>query len=331
VINPFALFLLPSPGINGMDWLKVSLTVSDELAEAVAEVLARFAPGGVVFERMQIADELDGIGAPTGPMKVSAYLPVDEQLEDTRSRLEQALWFMGRIQPLPSPYYEAIEEMDWMAAWRRNFRPIPVGERLLILPAWMEPTQGERIPIRIDPGMAFGTGAHPSTQLCLRLIEELLSERARIAGGSSPQLAMIDVGCGSGILSVAALKLGVRQSLGVDTDPQAIDVARATARLNQVDDQLELGVGSVAEIRAGRFSITQAPLVLANILAPTILSLLGNGLGELVSPEGVLVLSGILDSQVAEVERGVARHCLVVSGRLQQEDWVALTCRPQPK
>lgn len=121
----------------------------------MAEVLARFSP------------DLDSEGYPGGPLRVCAYLPVDDQFEDTRDRIEESLWYLGRIRSLPAPAFELIQETDWTTAWKQHYHPVPIGERLIIVPAWLEPPDKTRIPIRIDPGMAFGTGTHPTTQLCL--------------------------------------------------------------------------------------------------------------------------------------------------------------------
>src|SRR5512140_2528010 len=170
-----------------MNWLEVSLTVNGELAEAVADVLARFAPNGVTTEQgvkfMHDEDE----GTASGPILVRAYLPVDDQLEERRQKLEEALYYLGRIQPLPAAAFRPIADQNWMEAWKEHYRPIPIGRRLLILPAWLESPEPERVAIKIDPGMAFGTGTHPTTQLCLELSERYFDEHA------DPGIRVIDV------------------------------------------------------------------------------------------------------------------------------------------
>jgi ribosomal protein L11 methyltransferase len=140
-------------------------------------------------------------------------------------------------------------------------------------------------------------------------------------------LTVIDIGCGSGILSVAALKLGAGHAVGVDIDPLAVDVSRENAALNGVAGRFEAGLGSVAEIRAGEFSLQAASLVLANILAPVIVRLLEDGLGELLEPGGALILSGIIAEQAAEVESALSRHGLRLVDRRQEGDWLALLAR----
>jgi ribosomal protein L11 methyltransferase len=248
-----------------MSWLEVSLTVNGELAEAVADVLARFAPNGVVTEQgVGFLDDED-LGTPAGPVVVRAYLPADEHLEETRQKLEESLFYLGMIQPLPPPVYTSVADQNWMEAWKSRYRPIPIGRRLMIVPAWLDAPDPSRIPIKIDPGMAFGTGTHPTTQLCLELLE--------LASADHPPSSVIDLGCGSGILSIAALKLGAETALGVDIDAESIKASRENAEANGVAERLILGLGSVDEVRAGKFPFSKSPLVLANILAPVLVRL----------------------------------------------------------
>jgi ribosomal protein L11 methyltransferase len=296
------------------NWLEVSLLVDGEIAEAVAEVLARHVPDGVVIESTQIIHDPEGEGHPGGPMRVVGYLPMDTNMEELRQRIEEGLWYLSRISPMPGPQFRYIQEVNWVEAWKEHYHPIPVGRKLMIIPAWLELEDPSRLPIRIDPGMAFGTGTHPTTQLCLVLAENHLQ----------PGEPVIDVGCGSGILSIAALRLGAPHALGVDIEEEAITASRQNATLNQVERWLETGLGSVAEVHRGLFSISQAPVVFANILAPVLVRLLDEGLGQLISPGGVAILSGILAEQEESVLSAAQRNGLHLVDRLQSGDWVAL-------
>lgn len=295
-------------------WLEVSMTVDGELAEAISEVLDRFVSNGVVIESGVKYNDAEDEGTPYGPVRIYGYLAIDEGIEERRQRLLEALYFLGRIQPLPEPAFRTIEDEDWMAAWKKHYRPIQIGKRLLILPAWIEREDPGRVAVKIDPSMAFGTGTHPTTQLCLEMVEEYIR----------PGLDVIDVGCGSGILSVAALKLGAGHALGVDIDNAAVISSRENAAANGVLDQLEVGIGSVSELLTGQYSLRQAPLVLANILAPVIIRLFEAGLADLVAPGGILILSGILDSQAAEVLAAAEARGLKHLHTRQQGDWVAI-------
>jgi len=306
-------------------WLEVSLLVDGETAEAISEVLARFVSGGVVIESTQIAQDIEGLGKVVGPLRVCGYLEIDDQLENKRQDLEKALWHLGQIRPVPEAQYKPVEEIDWSEIWKQHFHPIPIGKRLIIIPAWLDIEAGERTAVRIDPGMAFGTGTHPSTQLCLEILEDILGSRwAESQREDHSRLTMIDVGCGSGILGIAAAKLGVSYILGVDQDQKAVDAAHQNAVANGVQGCLELVAGSVRDVRAGKFSIKRAPIVVANILAPVLVRLLEAGMKDLVTPEGKLVLSGILEEQIADVQAATESHRLHLEEKCQLEDWVAL-------
>jgi ribosomal protein L11 methyltransferase len=301
-----------------VSWLEVSLTVDGELAEAVADVLARFAPNGVTTEQAVDFVNDEDEGTPVGPITVRAYLPADEKLEERRRKLEESLYFLGMIQPLPAPIFTPLADQNWMEAWKMHYQPIPIGRRLIIVPAWLISPDASRISIRIDPGMAFGTGTHPTTQLCLELLESCTPKDGNV----------IDIGCGSGILSVAALKLGACFALGVDIDEASVKASRENANANGIHaDQFAIGLGSVTEVLAGRFQIRNAPLVLANILAPIIIRLFDMGLADLVSPGGALILSGILAKQVESVVFSAEAHGLKLVEKRQIGDWVALLVR----
>lgn len=299
-----------------MNWLEVSLTVDGELAESVADVLARFAPNGVMTEQgVRFVNDEDE-GTATGPITVRVYLEVNDQLEETRQKIEESLYYLGMITPVPTPAYKQIADQNWMEAWRQHYKPILIGEQLLILPAWLESPDPKRIPIKIDPGMAFGTGTHPTTQLCLELMERSVISNWKL---------VIDVGCGSGILSIAALKLGADKVLGVDIDMESVKNSRENADVNEVGEELLLGQGSVAEVLAGQFAFKSAPLVVANILAPVLIRLFEAGLADLIQPNGEIILSGILDHQAESViEAGQAKG--LKRGEVRQmKDWVAIS------
>jgi ribosomal protein L11 methyltransferase len=317
-----------------MNWLEVSLTVNGELAEAVADVLARFAYSGVMMEQgVKYMDEEDA-GTPTGPITVRAYLEINDQIEETRQKLEESLYYLGRIQPLPAVSYKEIANQNWMEAWKQHYKPILIGERLVIVPAWMDSPDPKRIAIKIDPGMAFGTGTHPTTQLCLELMEKYFDEETMDRGPLAKSVyrlrsTVIDIGCGSGILSIAALKLGAKSALGVDIDAGSIVNARENADTNQIGEELILEVGSVQEILDGKFAFRKAPLVLANILAPVIVRLFDAGLADLMEESGVIVLSGILEEQAQSVIEAAQAKDLRMNERKQIGDWVALTMNRQ--
>jgi len=297
-----------------MNWLELSLTVDGEMAEAVAEVLSRYV-SGVVIESTAIAANDEDEGYPIGPLRVCAYLPADSQLEETRQKIKESLWHLGRIRHLPEVEVRPVQDVNWADAWKAHYKPIPVGQRLMIVPAWLDSPDEHRTPIRIEPGMAFGTGTHPTTQLCLAMMESHVPQSGDI----------LDIGCGSGILSIAALKLGAGRAFGVDIEPEAIPAAQDNAALNGVSNQLIVAQGSVSDVKAGIFPIRQAPLVLANILAPILIRLLEAGLADLIAPGGILILSGILEEQLPEMLHKITECNLSLLNQSQIDDWVALS------
>jgi ribosomal protein L11 methyltransferase len=303
--------------VDKNSWLEVSLIVKGELAEAVSEVLARFAPNGVAIESTEIKAAPDEYGEPTGPLRVAAYLPIDDKIEENRQKLEESLYFLGLIQPLPKTEFKIIQDKNWMESWKKHFKPIRVGKKLLVLPAWIKNSDPERIPIKIDPGMAFGTGTHPTTQLSLLLLEEYLQ----------PGDNIIDVGSGSGILSIAALKLGAKTAFGVDIELNAKAVATENAIINDIYEGYYFEIGSVEQVKDGIFPIRQAPIVIANILAHILIQLLDQGMGDLIAPDGILLLSGILDVMEEKLMAEIEKHGLFSVKRIQMDDWVGLAFR----
>lgn len=295
-------------------WIEISLTVSSEQAEAVAEVLNRAIPNGVVVEQNAVQENSSSADHLEKRARVFGYLLADEEIHEKKRGIIKFLRHLSQIQPLPEPVFTPIWDEDWMAAWKNHYQPIEVGNKLVILPAWLKREHPGRLPIRINPGMAFGTGAHPSTQLCLVLLEQTVA----------PGMKVIDVGCGSGILTIAALRLGAGQCLGVDVDPAARQSTMENIRKNHICSGWEAGIGSVKEILNGQFAISSAPLVVVNILANTILQLFSEGLVHLVEPEGKLILSGILETQADNVLQSAENKGLSLDKKISSSDWVAL-------
>ena len=289
-----------------MEWLEVSLEVDGEAAEAVAEVLSRFAHKGVAIEAGP-----EGVEA--GPVVVRAYLPVDGRLPQTRRRLEEALWHLSQIRPLPEPTFRRIAEADWAEAWKQHLRVLHIGQRIVVRPSWLDydPQEGEVV-IVLDPGMAFGTGLHPTTQMCLTALQKHVR----------PGASLLDLGTGSGILSIAGAKLGAERVLALDSDPQAVTVARENVRRNGVADRVGVKEGSLAQAH-GRFD-----LVVVNILARVIVEMLEQGLAKRLAPGGRLILAGLIVDQEPEVREALRRAGLEPSEREQIDDWVGLVATP---
>ena len=303
--------------VDDISWLEVKVVCNGEIAESVSEVLSRYVTQGVVTETDAKYDDAEEVLLETGEIRVFGYLINDETIEEKRQKIEEALWHLSMISPIPSPTYNIIQNQNWMESWKKYYKPIKIGQKLLILPEWIENPALDRIAIKIDPSMAFGTGTHPTTQLCMLLMEEIVQQGSNV----------IDVGCGSGILSITAVKLGAGKALGVDLDYPSIVATKKNAELNQVSEKIDVGLGSVNEILEEKFSISSAELVLVNILAPIIKRLFNQGLNNLIEPDGYLILSGILDTQSDEIVQMAKELGLKLVKKEMITDWVGLLFR----
>lgn len=296
-----------------MYWLEVSVTTDGEAAEAVAEVLRPFAyADGVVLE--QLGDQTDLSPDALDPhVTVKIYIAEEDDSPALRRRIAESLYHMNRLYPISEPVFHQLADEDWAEAWKAHYHPFRVGSRLWIQPTWSEEAdntaKSDDIILRLDPGMAFGTGLHPTTQMCLKALEMV----------AQPGQRVLDLGTGSGILGIAALKLGADYVLGVDNDKLAVKTAVANAVANGVADRFEGQLGTLADLNDKNWD-----LVLVNILAPVIVDLLQNG--DLLSyggGNGRFVFSGIIDQQATEVEQAIAAAGGIVVQKLNVRDWVS--------
>ena len=290
-----------------MEWLEVSVAVEPEAAEAVAEVFSRYAPQGVVID-LGTGDE-----AAARQVTVKAYLAVDDDIAGRRQKVEEALWHLHHIWPvIPEPAFTPILDQDWTAGWKESIPVLHLGRRVVIKPSWREYTaQPDELLLEMDPGLAFGTGLHPTTQLCVEALEDLMQ----------PGMRVLDLGTGTGILALIAAKLGAADILAVDNDVNAVAVARRNARANDAAHQIRVVHGSLAEVGE------PYDLVVANILAHIIIDMASSGLDTRIRRGGMLVTSGILAEQADEVAAALAVHGLSVVERRQRDEWVALVVR----
>ena len=289
-----------------------------EAVEAVSEILSRVASGGVSVEpAFELVDE--GLGArvdPSAPALVRAYMPMTDTAS-TASAIAQVESDLGHLQafglrPIGELQTREIHEADWANAWKRHFPVLRLGRRLVIRPTWRRHrATPDEVVIALDPGMAFGTGLHPTTRLCLVALERLAD------AGHVARTSVLDVGCGSGILSVTAARLGAASVLGVDIDPIAVEATRATARRNHVARRVRAREGSLPA-PGGPFD-----LVLANLIAALLVRLAAS-LHEATRPGGRLLASGIFVDREPEVRRALAAAGFHVLGRDMEGDWVAL-------
>lgn len=315
-----------------MEWLEISVTTDSETAEAVAELFNTYGRGGAVVEMLVDCFEYE---VPTAPpprrVIVKTYLALDGAAEAARQRLEEGLWHLGQISAIPQPVVRYLGEEDWAEVWKQQYHLLRVGKHTVIVPAWeaYTPAPGEVV-IRLEPGMAFGTGLHPSTRLCLEALETYLE----------PGWAMLDVGTGSGVLSIAAAKQGAGSVLALDTDPVAVTVAKENAVLNEVDQQVRVQHSSLpssvpacwglafldADNEPGLLEGGEFDLVVVNILAPVIISM-APALAARLARCGFLIAAGLIESQEADVRRNFAAQGLQIVDRAQEQDWVCLVAQ----
>lgn len=302
-----------------MSWIEIAVEVDGESAEAVAEVLAEYGHQGVAIERIgPPMDAWEDNIPPAEKFVIKAYMPADEQAADKQKFLRDALRYMNMAYPMAEPTFQTIEETNWAEAWKVHYKPIRLGRRVYIRPSWVEvdDIQENDVVLSLDPGMAFGTGTHPSTQLCLIAAEEILGER--------PHVEVLDLGCGSGILSIAAILLGANKVLALDIDELAIKVTQENAERNGAAEKIHAQVGSLETVihSARRFD-----LALVNILAKIIVPMCEQGLGQVIRPGGVGVFGGLIETQADEVEAALRQTGLDPYKRLTSGDWVVIAAR----
>ena len=309
-------------------WLEVTLETTEEALDGLCAKLTMNGATGLVIEdeedfktfleqNRQYWDYVDEelLERMKGAARVKVYVTDDP---DGQAQLRR--WLAG----IDVPYTTArLQENDWATSWQKYYKPLSIGERLYVVPEWQrgETVPEGRTPLYLDPGLTFGTGNHASTRLCLEWVEEFVRPGGRV----------LDLGCGSGILSIAALLLGAEWALGADIDPKAADVAYENAALNGLGrDRCAFLAGDILTDRGLKARLAQErwDLVLANIVADVIIPLSAH-VGELLAPGGIFLCSGIIDTRSGEVEAALARNGLELLGRKERDGWVALAARPE--
>ncbi len=300
-------------------WMEIAVEVPDEVVDALQEVMGRFAAGGAVVEK--IIPEEEVLGPEPAKATVKIYLPWTRQGLLRKKRLEEALWHFSSIIPIPAPSVRYWEEEEWLETWKKFYTVLHIGERLVVKPSWeiYTPSPGE-IMVELDPGLAFGTGLHPSTRLCLLVMEQVIKGGERV----------LDVGTGSGILALFAAKLGAKEVLALDIDKLAVKVARENILRNGLKGKIKVRWGTLVRTEEAPFidvsSLKPFDLVLANITAPVIKSM-AKELSEALAPGGLLIISGVTLTQKDETSEALSAQGLRFESALSCQEWVALTFR----
>ncbi len=304
-----------------MEWTDITITVPQKYADTAEAIATMVANGGIYIEdysdleqqAWEIAHvdliEQDLLDQPRDIVKVHMYLAPDENLAEVLPLFRERLEASGIEYTLSTA---GVEQEDWQNAWKKYYHAMDIGKRLAIVPGWEE-YQTDRTVITMDPGMAFGTGTHETTSLCLEVLDE------RVKGGER----MLDIGTGSGILAIAALKLGAAEAEGVDIDPMCVRTAGENAERNGVQDRLKVLVGDLSDKASGVYNI-----ITANIVAAAILSLAPH-VPALMAPDAVFIASGIIDTRKDEVLEGLRAAGLDPIEVHEKRGWVCIVCRKE--
>ncbi|KIN14928.1 50S ribosomal protein L11 methyltransferase [Halomonas sp. ATBC28] len=299
-----------------MPWLQLKAHVAPEQAEFLEELLL---DEGATAIGLQDAHD-DPVFEPergTTPLWEDTILTgLYDDLEGVESMLEriEAAWSEQMPgEPCPTIEYELLADRDWEREWMDDFTPLRMGQRLWIVPSWHEPPEADAVNLILDPGLAFGTGTHPTTALCLEWLDELA------VAGHLAQQTVLDVGCGSGILAIAALKLGASHADATDIDPQALQASRDNAERNGIAES-DLNLYYPEQLSDGG----DYPIVTANILAGPLVELAPMIAGH-VAPGGRIALSGVLANQANEVYEAYAAQGIAMDEPVIREGWVRLS------
>jgi ribosomal protein L11 methyltransferase len=300
-------------------WYELAIDVHAEAVEPVSELLARYGFNqGVAIDEPYIQDA-DGDNVAVAldkPFTIRTYVADSDFRPELVDEIRTALWHLGQMRPVSDLRVSSLAEEDWANAWKEHFTVHKIGERVVIRPPWLEyESKGDEVIVELDPGMAFGTGLHPSTQLTMLGVEETVT----------PGATVLDVGTGSGILAIAALKLGASHVDAVDVETVAVRATVENAERNGVGDRIVVRLGSVGpgEPFQGEYEV-----VFANIIARILIEL-ADGIVGATKPGGAIVLAGIIQEREDDVVAAFAERRATVVNRRQHDDWVSLVLRRQ--
>ncbi|MCC7164594.1 MAG: 50S ribosomal protein L11 methyltransferase [Anaerolineae bacterium] len=295
-----------------MDLIELSIRADAEGAEALAAAFNEYAYGGAVIEQIVTPEQGETLDA-ARPFTVRAFLLDDETLDEKRRAIERSVWALGMLRSLGELEIHTLAEEDYANAWKKYYKVLHVGARTVIKPSWLEYTPRDSdIVIELDPGMAFGTGLHPTTRLCLAMLEKYVT----------PGCDMLDVGTGSGILAIGAAKLGASCVNARDIDPIAVETAQKNVAASNLTEKISVSRASIVVESDPR----QFDIVCANIFADTIAEL-APALAQHLDRNGVFIASGILVERAHLVENAMQAQSMTLVEKLQEQDWLVMVYR----
>jgi ribosomal protein L11 methyltransferase len=310
-----------------MKWTEISIHTTHEAIEAISNILHEAGAGGVViedpFDLIKEHDtsygeiyQLNPDDYPEEGVIIKAYFPVNSFLGETIEEIKQAinnLMLYDIDLGKNSITISEVNEEEWATAWKKYYNPVKVSEKFTIVPTWetYEPVSSDELIIELDPGMAFGTGTHPTTVMCIQALEKTVKKGDTV----------IDVGTGSGILSIAAAMLGAKEVRALDLDPIAVDSAKLNVKLNKVQHIVTVSQNNLLDRIEG-----SADIIVANILAEIILRFIDDAY-RLLNSGGLFITSGIIQTKKQEVKEGLIRAGFTIEETLTMEDWVAFIAR----
>lgn len=302
-------------------WLKVEITTSSELTDALSNFLEETGAQGVFSESL-LPPESGDFSEPGSTEVVSAFFPADIRSEKRIFGIRRYLKSLEEIFPDIEPPVlsaEVITDPDWGEQWKKYFKPIRVCKNIVVKPTWERYTPASRdIVVEIDPGMAFGTGQHASTRMCMEAVEEIILKDRSVA-----EWKVLDVGCGTGILGITAAKMGASDVICVDNDPKATEIAMENALINAVGDRLRIWNKDAASIAEPR------NLIIANLTTKLLLKLHAQ-LVRLLLPGGYLIISGIIESDIPAIEEHFITSPLQKHSMLTEKEWVCYILEKNP-
>jgi ribosomal protein L11 methyltransferase len=295
-------------------WLELTVSCDNEAIEAVSEIFGRLGRGSAVRPTRLLHDAGDELSAredPSAPYEITVHLPDGDAAPALVEATERALWHLQAfgLRPVGDLQVRSVDDADWTEAWKAGYAPQRIG-RVVIVPSWLdEPIGPGEVALHLDPGMAFGTGLHPTTRGCLTLLQE-------ISPMPSP---VLDVGSGSGILALSALRLGAERAVCYDTDPLAVEATLANAAANDLADRVEVHRGSLPAAPPDE----GYPLVLANLVAAVLIDL-AEALAAHTTPGGTLLASGVIAGRADEVIASLTTAGFLLDRRLDDDEWVSM-------